>query len=84
MPDMVDDGEFWMAWDDFSTHFTTFAITRIFNTKFSPRDQKWLVSYERGEWSLEAHTAGGCINQKDTFLTDNRQIAIRVPEDQVN
>eukprot|EP00299_Pterocystis_sp_00344_P015308 c7639_g1_i1.p1 GENE.c7639_g1_i1~~c7639_g1_i1.p1 ORF type:complete len:681 (+),score=116.72 c7639_g1_i1:33-2045(+) len=80
--EQVDDGQFWMSWNDFATHFTSLSITRLFNTSLT-KSQRFVLHMDRGSWRTDEHTAGGCLNYKDSFLTENRQFSMRVDRDQV-
>jgi hypothetical protein len=72
-----------MAWNDFATFFTSLSITRLVNTKATPKSQRFLLHMDRGSWDVQDHTAGGCVNYKDSFLTENRQFSLQVDRDQV-
>lgn len=51
----LDDGIFWMAFNDFYLNFDTISICRFF-------DQEFKEIFFESEWSKEKATAGGCTN----------------------
>ena len=64
------DGEFWMSWEDFCRHFTTITICVLVNTSVFTIHKTYNEGAFKSKW--EGSTAGGCVNNKETFL-DNPQ-----------
>ncbi|XP_037918203.1 calpain-A isoform X4 [Hermetia illucens] len=65
------DGEFWMSFKDFLTHFDRVEICNLSPDSLSEEQQnrgkkKWEMSVFEGEWTIGA-TAGGCRNFLETF-----------------
>ncbi|XP_043548374.1 calpain-5a isoform X2 [Chiloscyllium plagiosum] len=67
-----DDGEFWMSFDDFCVNFTDLVVCRIINTSFFSFHKTWEEAMVKGSWTRHEdplkNRAGGCINNRDTFL----------------
>ncbi|CAH0598746.1 unnamed protein product [Chrysodeixis includens] len=67
-----DDGEFWMAYKDFITHFSRVEICNLNPDSLDPEEcpdgctKKWEMSVFEGEW-VRGVTAGGCRNYLETF-----------------
>ncbi|CAG8465149.1 17380_t:CDS:2 [Acaulospora morrowiae] len=74
---IAEDGDFWMSFRDFITNFSTLVICRHLNTSLFSLEKRWCGIAFRGEWSVENETAGGCINNPETFH-QNPQYSIRV------
>ncbi|CAG8601972.1 7274_t:CDS:2 [Ambispora leptoticha] len=72
-----DDGDFWMAFEDFVENFSNLVICRNLNTPWYKLGQHWHSIIFRGVWSVETGTAGGCINNQETFY-QNPQFAFTV------
>ncbi|XP_076772157.1 calpain-9 isoform X2 [Arvicanthis niloticus] len=75
----LDDGEFWMAFEDFKTHFDKVDICNL--TPDALEDNalhRWEVTIHQGSW-VRGSTAGGCRNFLDTFWT-NPQIKLSLTE----
>ncbi|GAB1600396.1 calpain-5-like [Argonauta hians] len=75
-----DDGEFWMTFEDFCKHFVNVAICRVVNTSIFSLRKTWSEGIGDGEWK-KPDRAGGCINNRDTFLK-NPQFAFDVSEEE--
>jgi calpain-5 len=91
-----DDGEFFMAFDDFLNHFTRLVIVNSVNTSLFSLRATWHSHFfhswwaradptvkppKRGGTKAAVNTAGGCINNRDTF-TNNPQFLVDLPEAQ--
>ncbi|KAM4675585.1 calpain-5-like [Discoglossus pictus] len=67
-----DDGEFWMSWDDFCTHFTDITLCRRVNTRFLSTHKTWNEESAMSAWKQDPNPlrdrSGGCPNNKDTYL----------------
>ncbi|XP_045457463.1 calpain-B [Melitaea cinxia] len=67
-----DDGEFWMSFKDFTTHFDRVEICNLNPDSLDPEEcpegctKKWEMSVFEGEW-VTGVTAGGCRNFLETF-----------------
>ncbi|XP_045485364.1 calpain-B isoform X4 [Pieris rapae] len=67
-----DDGEFWMAFKDFSQHFDRLEICNLNPDSLDPAEcpegctKKWEMSVFEGEW-VRGVTAGGCRNYLESF-----------------
>ncbi|CAG8474784.1 11482_t:CDS:2 [Ambispora gerdemannii] len=72
-----DDGDFWMAFEDFVENFSTLVICRNLNTPWYAFGPHWHNVLFHGVWSVETGTAGGCINNQETFF-QNPQFAFTV------
>ncbi|CAG8513647.1 10540_t:CDS:2 [Ambispora leptoticha] len=64
---VADDGEFWMSYDDFIANFSTLTICRHLKVAWYVPGPKWHTCIFKGQWSKKDNTAGGCINNTDTF-----------------
>ncbi|XP_053154213.1 calpain-9 isoform X2 [Hemicordylus capensis] len=75
----LDDGEFWMRFEDFLSHFDKVEICNL--TPDALEDaaaHKWEVTVHQGSW-VRGATAGGCRNFIETFWT-NPQIKLQLTE----
>ncbi|XP_054848413.1 calpain-5-like [Eublepharis macularius] len=78
-----DDGEFWMSFEDFCTHFTDVVICQRMNTARLSCQQRWIEGLRFGEWDPQKGLAGGCLNHQDSFL-HNPQFFFEVPQAQAS
>ncbi|XP_072912674.1 calpain-9 [Hemitrygon akajei] len=75
-----DDGEFWMAFDDFRRYYSKVEVCNLTPDSLSSNTRnKWEVVTFQGIWT-KACTAGGCRNFLDTFWT-NPQYKIKLLEE---
>nr|XP_013011979.1 calpain-9 isoform X1 [Cavia porcellus] len=75
----LDDGEFWMAFKDFKTHFDKVEICNLTPDALEEDTlHRWEVIVHQGSW-VRGSTAGGCRNFLDTFWT-NPQIKLSLTE----
>ncbi|BFZ00227.1 hypothetical protein BsWGS_03266 [Bradybaena similaris] len=74
-----ENGEFWMAFEDFCRYFTHIDICHMMNTSFFTLKRTWKESVSTGEWR-RGHTAGGCGNHQ-SFL-QNPQYLLELYEDE--
>ncbi|KAM7534223.1 hypothetical protein Aperf_G00000106135 [Anoplocephala perfoliata] len=76
------DGEFWMCFDDFKRYFSRLEMCHLSpefgdtEMKGGGKKRKWEMTRHEGEW-LRNSTAGGCLNNLDTFHM-NPQIRVSV------
>ncbi|KAM9310995.1 calpain-5-like [Gastrophryne carolinensis] len=67
-----DDGEFWMSWDDFCTHFTDLTLCRRVNTHLLSFHKTWKEESVYSAWKQHPEPlkdrSGGCPNNKATYL----------------
>jgi len=74
-----DDGEFWMAYQDFIGNYHKLEICLLTpGTLSEKRGMRWEVTSEQGSWRRRVN-AGGCRNSLDTFWT-NPQYRVRVSD----
>lgn len=64
-----------MTYDDFINNFMSVSVCHNINTTFLSAQKKWNEAAFHSEWRLPDR-AGGCINNKKTFL-NNPQVAAR-------
>ncbi|CAG8609679.1 12114_t:CDS:2, partial [Ambispora gerdemannii] len=64
---VADDGDFWMSYEDFIANFSSLTICRHLNVSWYVPGPKWGIRIFEGQWSKKDNTAGGCINNTDTF-----------------
>uniref|UniRef100_A0A674DH89 Calpain 5 n=1 Tax=Salmo trutta TaxID=8032 RepID=A0A674DH89_SALTR len=74
-----DDGEFWMTFDDFCQYFSDLIMCRLINTSYLSLHKTWEEGSLKGAWRNHddplSNRAGGCTNNKHTFL-QNPQVAV--------
>ncbi|XP_072005957.1 calpain-5-like isoform X2 [Engystomops pustulosus] len=82
-----DDGEFWMSWDDFCSHFTDITLCRRVNTHLLSTQKTWKEESAFSAWMQHSNPvkdrSGGCPNNKATYL-HNPQFCFDVTLDQDN
>ncbi|XP_047376579.1 calpain-9 isoform X3 [Sciurus carolinensis] len=75
----LDDGEFWMAFEDFRAHFDKVELCNLTPDALQEDAlHRWEVAVHQGSW-VRGSTAGGCRNFLDTFWT-NPQIKLSLTE----
>uniref|UniRef100_T1IN91 Calpain catalytic domain-containing protein n=1 Tax=Strigamia maritima TaxID=126957 RepID=T1IN91_STRMM len=67
-----------MTFDDFCTHFTDLSICHLINTSWFSFTKTWCEGISKGIWVQGApgsnlDRAGGCVNNKDSFLRNPQQ-----------
>lgn len=62
-----ENGEFWMAFEDFCRYYTDIDICHIMNTSLFSIKKKWKEYIGKGEWTSPSR-CGGCGNYSDSFL----------------
>uniref|UniRef100_A0A8C5DNR6 Calpain-8-like n=1 Tax=Gouania willdenowi TaxID=441366 RepID=A0A8C5DNR6_GOUWI len=74
---VADDGEFWLTLEDFCKFFTDLDICGLSPDFLGGNSSHpWETSTYEGRW-VAGTTAGGCLNNKDTFWT-NPQYRIKI------
>ncbi|KPP78698.1 calpain-5-like, partial [Scleropages formosus] len=67
-----DDGEFWMAFDDWCKYFTSADVCHVINTSLAEAGKTWNKVVHYGSWTKHPvpilNRCGGCMNDKETFL----------------
>ncbi|XP_068921299.1 calpain-6 [Petaurus breviceps papuanus] len=75
---VMDDGEFWMAFDDWCNNFTDVDICRNLNTSIFSIHKTWEKATVRGAWLHDEdpliNRAGGCFNNRATFLQNPQYV----------
>ncbi|XP_061090904.1 calpain-5-like [Conger conger] len=66
------DGEFWMAVEDWCKIFTDVDVCRLINTSLLSIQKTWHEAVFFSSWTKHAeprhNRSGGCVNNRDTFL----------------
>uniref|UniRef100_A0A670ZDZ2 Calpain 5 n=1 Tax=Pseudonaja textilis TaxID=8673 RepID=A0A670ZDZ2_PSETE len=83
-----DDGEFWMAFDDFCTYFTDIIKCRLINTSYLSIHKTWEEAVLKGAWTRHEdplkNRCGGCVNNRETFLQNPQYVFdVKKAEDEV-
>ncbi|XP_015680962.1 calpain-5, partial [Protobothrops mucrosquamatus] len=83
-----DDGEFWMAFDDFCRYFTDIIKCRLINTSYLSIHKTWEEAVLKGAWTRHEdplkNRCGGCINNRETFLQNPQYVFdVKKPDDEV-
>ncbi|XP_028251458.1 calpain-1 catalytic subunit-like [Parambassis ranga] len=74
---VADDGEFWMTLKDFCEFYTDIDICGLCPDFLDGESStQWKTSMYEGRW-VAGTTAGGCLNNKDSFWT-NPQFRVKV------
>ncbi|XP_056101502.1 calpain-1 catalytic subunit-like [Rhinichthys klamathensis goyatoka] len=76
---LANDGEFWMSMEDFTKNFEDIDICCL-SPDFldSSSECRWTSTCYKDSW-VDGTTAGGCLNNKDSFWT-NPQFRVRIEE----
>ncbi|KAM8952492.1 calpain-6 isoform 1-T1 [Pelodytes ibericus] len=73
-----DDGEFWMTFEDWCTHFTHADVCHIINTSCLSLHKTWIKEEAHGSWTKSPehllNRSGGCFNNKTTFFQNPQYI----------
>ncbi|XP_078134281.1 calpain-8 [Sander vitreus] len=71
-----DDGEFWMTLEDFCKFYSDLDICSLYPNFLDGNSSHWKTSMYEGRW-VAGTTAGGCMNNKDSFWT-NPQFRVKI------
>ena len=66
----VDDGTFWMSYEDFCLQFASVYICKLYND--------WHKVKVSGAWSVRADTAAGCMNNNEWFKNPQYLVSVSV------
>ncbi|GCB70733.1 hypothetical protein scyTo_0001357 [Scyliorhinus torazame] len=76
--EVKNDGEFWMAFEDWYKYITDVIVCRLINTSYLSIRKTWDEVILRGAWSKHddplLNRAGGCTNFRDTFLQNPQYV----------
>ncbi|XP_035265940.1 calpain-5-like [Anguilla anguilla] len=79
------DGEFWMAVDDWCKIFTDVDVCRLINTSLLSIQKTWHEAVFFSSWTKHAeplhNRSGGCVNSRSTFL-QNPQFVFDITKDE--
>ncbi|XP_038584747.1 calpain-1 catalytic subunit-like [Micropterus salmoides] len=74
---VADDGEFWMSLEDFCKFYEDLDICSLSPDFIDGNSShRWKTSFYEGRW-VAGTTAGGCINNRDSFWT-NPQYRVKI------
>ncbi|VDI02869.1 Hypothetical predicted protein [Mytilus galloprovincialis] len=67
------EGEFWMAFDDFVSYLTNVDVCHFVNTAIISLKKSWNESIMHSEWSVQGRN-GGCVYDSPTFLSNPQYV----------
>ncbi|XP_063437596.1 calpain-5-like isoform X1 [Mytilus trossulus] len=67
------EGEFWMAFDDFVSYLTNVDVCHFVNTAIISLKKSWNESILHSEWSVQGRN-GGCVYDSPTFLSNPQYV----------
>ncbi|KAL9965206.1 hypothetical protein ACROYT_G028976 [Oculina patagonica] len=77
--DFDDDGEIWMAFEDFCRYFSKATMCHLTNTSMFSFSKRFHLFKHNNEWK-PGISAGGCVTNQDTFFK-NPQYAFSVKDE---